>query len=208
MARGGDNRKTRADSVLDDLSPEQREAVFAYCERVSLEKGIAWLKAEFDIEVSDSTLSKWLGKVRHEKKFATRLDQIAVANQRAGVVATTIGDALQLSQANILMLNQALMDAQIAGDDKAVKKAILPLVMLIEAVAKNKKADADVQDAETARSKFQFDAAKAALAAAADLQEISRSKGSEREKVERAVKRLFGEKPAHVLVGKDGAASE
>jgi hypothetical protein len=77
-----------------------------------------------------------------------------------------------------------------------MKSAALNLSMVIEAMAKDRKSKADVLSAETGRDKFQFDAAKAALAAAAELKEINESAGSEREKVERAIARLFGQRPA------------
>src|SRR4051812_45974033 len=189
------HRKVRTDSKLDALTPEQQEMVFAHCETVKLEDGARWLQAEFDVELSPQRLAKWLEKVRNDRAFSDLLAEIRADADRAEHVADALGDVAQLNDSNIKMLSQALFAAQRTGNTKAVKNAVFGLSMIVEALAKDRSATASVITAETSRNRFQFDAAKAALAAAGDLQQIQKSSGSEREKVERAIDRLFGAKP-------------
>lgn len=187
--------KTRSDSKLDALRSKQQDAVFEHCETVKLVDGVRWLKSEFDIEISINRLSKWLEKTRNDRQFAELLSDIRSDSERSELVAQALGDVGRLNESNIKMLSQALFAAQRTGNVKAVKNAVFGLSMVVEALAKDRTANANVISAETARDRFQFDAAKKALANAAELQDIQRSKGSEREKVERAVQRLFGKKP-------------
>lgn len=197
MAR---DRKPRADAKIDGLglTEEQRDMVYGHCERVRLADGVKWLKAEFDLEISEERLSKWLERERHERAFQKRLSAVCDASRRAQIIGSQVGSALQMSEAATAAFAAALLDAQIAEDAKGMKAAAVPLAMLLEAVAKSKKADADVSQTELAWKKFRYDAAEAALACVAELQEINRSPIADEEKRERAVKRLFGEKPSHV----------
>jgi hypothetical protein len=73
----------------------------------------------------------------------------------------------------------------------ALKKAALDLRRQAE--------DRLVQKAKLEREKFEFDAAKAALAQAAQLKTISASKLSDVEKIDAARRALFGELPEEVL---------
>jgi hypothetical protein len=198
-------RKLRSDSILDGLTPEQQDAVYAQgnAAKNSLKATISWLRAEFDVEISDTRLSAWLARRRQEEAFQARLEELAAADEHARTVAQDFGDVAHLTEANIALLSQDLLDAQLAQSPAAIKAAAMNLATLVEAFAKNKKADADVEAAQTQRDKFQFDAAKAALAHAAELQEINASKLDDTEKRERAIKVLFGDRPAHVKTAKE-----
>jgi|GEM_PF-3845537 len=189
------NRKIRDDARIDKLAPDQQTIVFEQCEKMKLADGVRWLKAEFDITLSINRLGKWLEKIRNEHKFSDLLAEIRADADRSEQVADALGDVGQLNESNIKMLSQALFAAQRTGNTKAVKNAVFGLSMIVEALAKDRSATASVITAETSRNRFQFDAAKAALAAAGDLQQIQKSSGSEREKVDRAIDRLFGTKP-------------
>jgi len=197
------SRKINANSKLDALPPEQQEMVFAMCNRagMTLEAGAKWIRDEFDVEISGARLGKWLEKRRIDNEFAELMASIRADSDRAQLLASEIGDAAEIGEANIAMLGQALFETLRSKDKEKIKlrgKAAMHLAMVLEAFAKDRKSKADVLNAELGREKFQFDAAKAALAASADLQEINRSKGSEREKVERAITRLFGERPKNI----------
>jgi hypothetical protein len=197
-------RKTRSDARIDALDPEQQEAVFAHCNRagVPLEAGAKWLYDEFDVQISPQRLGKWLEKMRLDKDFRDLLSDVRADRDRASLLSREIGDAAEMAEANITMLGQALFETMRNKDKVKLRgKAAMALSMVVEAFAKDRKSKADVMTANTQRDKFQFDAAKAALSAAADLQEINRSKGSEREKVDRAIARLFGKKPENALAG-------
>jgi mevalonate kinase len=195
-------RKTNSNSKLDALSPEQQEMVFAQCNsNMSLEAGAKWLAAEFGVEISGARLGKWLEKRRIDNDFAELMSNIRADADRAQLLSREIGKASGMDEALITMLGQALFEtlrSKVKSKVKLRGKAAALLSMVVEAFAKDRKSRADVLTANTQRDRFQFDAAKAALDAAADLQEISRSKGSEREKVERAITRLFGTKPENI----------
>ena len=194
-------RKTRSDSRIDALEPEQQDAVFAQCNRagVTLEAGAKWLRDEFDLKISPQRLGKWLEKMRIDQDFRDVLSDVRADRDRATLLSRELGDAAELAEANVAMLGQALFETLRNKNMAGLRgKAAMALSMVVEAFAKDRKSKADVMTANTAREKFQFDAAKAALSAASELQEINRSKGSEREKVERAITRLFGQKPASI----------
>ena len=184
------------------LTPEQREMVYDFADAHTLDGTVAWIKSEFDIETSKTSLGDWLEKVRGEKTtealFLERLEELRKADERSHEIGVSVGNTLQLHESNVVLLSQALQAAQIANDHQALKAAAVGLSMVMEAVAKSKKADADVLTAETQRDKFQFDAAKAALANAAELQAINAEKIDDSEKRARAIKVLFGDRPAHV----------
>jgi hypothetical protein len=187
--------KRRSDSILDGLTAGEQEIVFEHCEKRKLEDGVRWLKAELDVQLDKSNLGRWLEKVRNDRVFSDLLAEIRADADRSELVAESLGDVGRLNESNIKLLSQALFAAQRTGNMAAVKNAVFGLSMVVEALAKDRSATASVITAETSRSRFQFDAAKKALAHAAELQSISKSSGSEREKVERAIVRLFGQKP-------------
>lgn len=192
----------KPNAKLDALPPEQQEMVFAQCNSgMTLEAGAKWIAAEFDIEISGPRLGKWLEKRRIDNDFSELMSNIRADADRAHLLSNAVGDVAGMNEALVAMLGQALFETLRSKDKQKIKlqgKAAALLSMVVEAFAKDRKSKADVVVAGTQRDKFQFDAAKAALGAAADLQEISRSKGSEREKVERAIARLFGNKPENI----------
>ena len=127
------------------------------------------------------------------------LESVRADRDRAQLLSREIGDAAEMPEATITLLGQVLFESLRNPKKEATRgKAAKNLAMVVEAFAKDRKSKADVKVAETQFQKFQFDAAKAALACAGELQEINRNKGSEREKVERAITRLFGEKPKQI----------
>ena len=196
--------KQRGDAEIDKLfkTDEQHDAFFIESESRNLaatQKILA--AAPYKLDVSINTISRWLRKVRTEKaddKFRELLVEIKDDATKAGQLAREVGDAHQLAEANVTMLSQALFRARRSDDPKALRSSAVLLSMVMEAVAKQNASRASVISAETSRDRFQFDAAKAALAAAADLQDIQKSKGSEKEKVDRAINRLFGTKPQNL----------
>lgn len=188
-------RKIRNDSRLDALSAEAQEAVFAFCEKSNLDKGVDWLRAEFDIEISKTRLGVWLEKQRADHDFAEMLGSLRAESGRAEIVARTVGDAQQMTESNVALLSRALFEAQRLGKPEAIKRAVFGLSMVIEAMAKDRKSKADVMTANTQREKFEFDAAKLALKHAAALQKINEGSGDERAKVAQAMLKLFGPAP-------------
>jgi hypothetical protein len=195
-------RKVRSDSVLHkSLKPQRAQALYEKLEH----GGMTYVQAQdyllktCGINISSSAICQWAGKRRRAKAdadFARLLAEIKADKQQALDLGKEAGEAHQLNDANVLMFSQALFEAKRSNDPRAMKQAADLFSTVLEAVAKTRSADARMISAENSRNKFQFDAAKQALLHAAELQKIRRSnKGSEREKIDRAVVTLFGERP-------------
>ena len=192
-----DEPKSRSE-IDKHLSEEERDGLFALVESTTLKEGAAWLRTRYDIDLSPTALGKWAEKRRRKSKdvaFQELLAGLRYDNEQASAVAAEIGSAAQLNDANVMLLGQALFSARRTGDPAEIKNAAKLFAMVLEANAKAKTAEASVIVAETGRNRFQFDAAKAALAHAEELQRINTSKGSEREKIERAILAVFGRHP-------------
>ena len=193
--------KTRGDAEIDKIfkSEKDRDVFFVASEKRNLYETQTILKREHQLDLSLNTISRWLGKERKSRAddaFFKLIGEIKDDAERADTFAKEIGDAQKLTTANVTMLSQALFRARRTNDPKAMRSSAILLSMLIEAVAKQNASKASVISAETSRDRFQFDAAKKALEHASELQDIQKSSGSEREKVERAVDRLFGKRPS------------
>ncbi len=194
-----DDRKVRGDSVLDtQIAPAQRDEVYAYIERHTLNEAQAWLIEHFNIELSTTAIGRWAEKRRRAKAdfaFANLLRDIKADQEQAVELSNEVGQATEMADANVVMLSQALFEAKRSGNPAALKNAAKLFSMVLESVAKSKTAQANLIAAETGRDKFQYDAAKSALANAAELQRINQGSGDEDAKVERAIISLFGRNP-------------
>ena len=192
-----DDPKSRSE-IDKRLSEEEREAFFALVEGSTLKEGAAWLWLHYEIKLSPTAVGKWCEKQRRKAddyRFQQLLGDLRHDTQQASVIAAQVGNAAQLNDANVVMLSQALFSARRTGDPGELKTAAKLFAMVLEANAKAKAAEASVIAAETSRDKFQYDAAKAALEKAAELQRIHASAGSQREKILRAMETVFGRRP-------------
>lgn len=186
-------------SKLDVLSAEDRALVCEWADNSdSLVEIVERISVRWSISIGKSALGEWLAKQREAKEFDAWLDKVGSASVRADIIADAAGKSGQLTEAAITGLGTALQIALIGGNPIVAESAAKSFAALLTAHASNKKADAAVEMAGTAREKFQFDAAKAALAHAEELQEINRDEVDETIRVQRAIKRLFGDKPRHV----------
>lgn len=201
-------------SKLDVLSAEDRELVCAWADggdgaeplgvvELAERIGVRW-----GITIGKSAVAEWLAKQRDEAEFDAFLSKVSESAIRADTIAEAAGKSGQLTEAAISGLGTALQLALIGGKAEVAENAAKAFSALLTAHASNKKADAAIEMAATAREKFQFDAAKAALAHAEELQEINRDATDDKTKVERAIKRLFGEKPKNVRTATEVLAEE
>jgi hypothetical protein len=69
------NQKSRR-AKLDKLTPEQQEAVFAYCERATIVDGVLWVKETTGVKVGNNALSRWLYKQRAARGFTANLRKV------------------------------------------------------------------------------------------------------------------------------------
>ena len=178
-------RKTRPDSILGMLNPEQKDEVETYCEEVSLEKGVQWLAEHMNLSVSTNGLSAWLQRRRTERTYAANLEKIRENSNHATLVGNVFGAAAALTEANIVMLAQAVFEELNKEPEERDEKRLL-LYMKLALQGRNM---------ALAYERFHFDAAKKATECAKELQAINEEQGDEREKIEKAIVLLFGMRP-------------
>ena len=196
-------------SKLDALSADQQEELCGLSEDgVPLELLVSWVFDKGGITIGKSALGEWLSKRRDDEAYEDLLVEVHDAAVKADEIAEEVGRSAKLTESTITALSAALQKAIIRGNDAARDAISKSLAMVVTAHANNKKADAAVEAAGTATAKFQFDAAKSALAHAEELQEINRDETDEKTKVARAIKRLFGEKPKGVRTAAEVLAEE
>ena len=201
-------------SKLDVLSAEDRALLLSLADGgdgampIGLEELVERIDTKWNISIGKSALGEWLAKQREEKEFDVFLSKLSEATVRADAIALAVGDSGKLTKSAIGALSAGLQLAIVSGDVKARDKAAKSLAMVLTAYASDKKADASVEVAGTATAKFQFDAAKSALAHAEELQEINRDETDDKTKVARAIKRLFGEKPKNVRTAAEVLAED
>lgn len=185
-------RKTRSDSKLHRLTPEQKDAAFAHCEAVKLEEGVQWLKAEMGIQISVKNLCVWLQRQRLQRSMAGPLKRIADDRDRATLVGDVVGMATEITEANIALISQAVFEEFREPAEKRDEKRLAKYMTL---ALKAREQGLKSRAIDLAFNRFHFDAARRARECVAELQEINKGDGDEREKIERAMKLLFGERP-------------
>jgi hypothetical protein len=201
-------------SKLDVLSAEDRALLLDWADGgegqppIGLVELVERISVQWSISIGKSALGEWLTKQREQRDFDVWLDKVGAASVQADIIATTAGKSGQLTEAAITGLGTALNLALVSGNPLITESAAKSFAALLTAHASNKKADAAIELAATAREKWQFDAAKAALDHAAELQEINRDEADDKTKVARAIKRLFGEKPKNVRTAAEVLAEE
>lgn len=191
-------------SKLDVLSEEDRTLLLEWADGgdgnspMGLVELVDRINVRWNISIGKSAVGEWLTKQREARDFDAWLVKVGSASEQADIIASAAGKSGQLTEAAITGLGTALQMALIGGKQEVAENAAKAFSALLTAHASNKKADAAIELAATAREKWQFDAAKAALDHAAELQEINRDEADDKTKVARAIKRLFGDKPKNV----------
>jgi hypothetical protein len=197
-----DARKSK--SALDKLPEPEQQKVFAFIERTTLDKATAWICKHYQEwlpggKLSAVSVAKWAGKMRKKMQEALvveRLLKLQDANELADRLAADVGKIAKLNDANVMLLSQALLDAQLVGDKTAMKALTAQFMLVLGTVNQAREVDVKKTAADTLKAKFYFDAAKQALKHAAALKAINESEGTDREKIDRAVEKLFGKRPA------------
>lgn len=198
-------RKTKATLDLR-LTDRQRAEFFEYAEAHTLEESEAHLRRKYRVRISSKGISKWLEKRRSEdedRKWFSTLSCISTSQKRSEELIGAMGSngVGEINQANVLLIGKVvhdiLLDALIKKDTKRAAM-VLYWAEAVKAFAADKRADAQKQDSQTSRDKFEFDAAATARKFANELLKINRSKCSEREKTEQAVVLMFGKRPENL----------
>lgn len=197
------SRKTRPDSTLDKrLGPRQRDEFYAWAEKHSLEEAEEYLRKKYRVRLSSKSISIWLSKRRADEEsvqFRAALARLNSGTRHAEEVMDALG-AIGLGNINtstVAMVGKEAFDAVVSKDPKRMAM-VVTWAEALKALAAMTRADAQKQDSETSRDKFEFDAATAARKYANELLKINRSKCSEREKTEQAVVLMFGKRPENL----------
>jgi hypothetical protein len=197
-------RKPRGDASLNRLTPEQQDEVMAQCESLTLLEGIAWLNTQFNIELSDRALSRWMTRKRKEATASTRLIDIKTARVHSRLIMKATESATEITAANVVLIAQAAQD-ELMKEAKERDETRLAKYMSVALRAR----DQEMRNIalSLAETRFRFDASKAALREAARLQEINQGPEDEQEKIEKVMLLLFGPEPAGFIVppGKENA---
>jgi hypothetical protein len=199
-----DESNSRADAKLKRLPVEIHIEIV---ERLGAKDAkqtdvLAWLKKYHGLEASPSSFSRSLPFIRQRVKAHGR-EQVILAKmseKKAAELGITDEELFAWGQ-------RQFQEMAIADEDPQAWVALMQTKLTKESaefkawlekekLALKKQAEARAaEEFKLAREKFEFDAAKAALAHAAELKTIATSKLSEGEKVNRARQRLFGVLP-------------
>lgn len=196
MSPSVSDRKVPLDSLEHALKTEEnRASFFIWVENHKLREAPAHLLKVYGIKRDFSKIALWARARRTDLIVQKRFAWLRESDVNAGAVAASVGDVMAISKANVTLLQAALLDAQLTKNAKQKMAAAKLLNVALLALAKNVSAEAQMLSANTAHDKFQTNVAKLALDHAAELQEINKGQGSDRDKTERAKIRLFGERP-------------
>lgn len=169
------NRKPRADSKLKTLPEERQAALAEFLRDHGLEEARAWLRKD-GIQTSAAAISEFLNW--YQLKLALEKNESAAMQMIEDLKAANPG----IADEALFMAGQRFfsLTAVAQQDSLAWKRAQ-------DAMAKR-------ETVVVMRARFEFDAAKACLAALPDLKSIEADNGlDERAKIERVRVRLFGE---------------
>jgi len=140
------------------LSEKDLKRVYEHCETVTIKDGCAWLLAEFNLVVSDPTLSRWLIQKRAEENFKELLDTLRGDAKQAQEVAEVVGGAADFTEATVIMLGQALFETlrmqNGKPNDALRKKAADQFAMVLKAATSAKVAELKRDQVELEVQKF------------------------------------------------------
>jgi len=185
-------RKIRGDALLNRLKPDQQDEVIARCESSTLEEGVKWVKAQFNITISTCAMSRWLKKQKMDGAASARLEEIRAARQFATRMGKVVGSATEITDANSVMIAQAVFEELLKEKEDRDETR---LAKYMSVALKAREQETRGKALSLAESRFRFDASKAALREAARLQEINQGPEDEQEKIDKVMLLLFGPKP-------------
>jgi uncharacterized protein YjiS (DUF1127 family) len=185
--------------VLDtNLGPQSQERLIAFARSHSQRETAAELWRMYRIKLSGKSISDWIKRRERrdcDTKFDHLLNDIRKDGKQAKELAREVGKMHSLTAQTVTSLSQSLFELSRGGIVEEPKVVVEIISKLLAATARSRSADAAMMNAETNRDKMQFDAAAHALANAAKLQTIVKSRADERTKVNRAAEILFGRRP-------------
>lgn len=135
----------KSKATLDNASPALAAATYEHTKSHALKETSDWLKRQHGICLSPQQLGKWAARRRAEEgsvAWAIKLREVAEASDNAKKVTDKMGSLTDLAHANLALLNQALLDAQITGSPADIKRLTVLMSLLLDAVSKKQSAEA------------------------------------------------------------------
>lgn len=202
-------QRARCDSVLDTrLTPEQQDDLYDRIDKgMPYRTAEAWLLEQHGITLSDTAIWTWVQRrkrLSRDLTFSRLLETIKADRDQAVALGREVGSANDLNAANVLLLSQALFETRRADDLRGTAEVAKLFTSVLSAVTASRRAEQSAAlgrqrnrisafAARTARDRFRYDAAQAALQHAAELQRLNADHDlDQRARIDRAVERLFG----------------
>lgn len=189
------SKKVRADAVLKNLPEERQGEIFERCRTETLAAVRKWL-AQDGIKVSQQTLSEFYSW------YALRASLKEAESDTENLLELIRKDAPELPEERLASIGNALFNL------RAIKQQDPKLFLAFQTARHRAEMDRlkfeqrdrqlkqQAESLQLEREKFEFDAAKACLAALPELKVIGSSKADDTTKIEAIRKRLFGQLPA------------
>ena len=189
--------KLRTDSWAANLTEEQAWALYYKARGLRWNEAADWAVKEFSVDAPSRTaFYAWLGRMRKEES-AHRLEQAATAAAEAAALAKTkTSDDALIAAYKAMGAELALRTGSAGEAGKFVQMAGALADRRLRAEELKLKARAQEtkdEQLKLAREKFEFDAARAAMARAAEIKSISADDSlAADEKIARVRAALFG----------------
>jgi hypothetical protein len=183
---------------LGRLTPGQRETVFAHCGARPASEGVLWLRSKFNFQISERSLRRWLQLERGKRAHPPNLDRLGRVKEQAAFIRDLLSSSAGITLASSILIAQTAFEELLKPpEDRDEKRLTECMRFALQAWAqeiKDKAVDLNI-------SRFQFDAAKAAMREQKELQKISEENCDESEKIEKVIELLFGKRPAVTDLG-------
>jgi hypothetical protein len=201
--------KPKSNSIIDNLPPNQREALERWLfegeldaagaqKKLSYDAAVKRLHADFNVRCSRDTVFRWYQRTAQSRK----LEEIVTSRQKANLVVEKLrenpSDTYEalLGMAGQMAFEQSMTEGE--AFDPEVFYNFTKLVIQGKKEARADKAeDRKTQELILAREQFEFDGAKSCLAHAPFIKSVANNKTlTEAEKIQAIRQRLWGNPPA------------
>jgi hypothetical protein len=188
-------RKPRPESRLQRLTPQQQDTAFAYCQTTSVRDAVRWLKEQFNLTLSKSSLSRWLQQQRIERSMAAELAELRDNQQGALLITDVAGASTPLTVANsVLFANAVFNEFRKPPAERDENR----LVRYMDLALKARDLEIRASAVQLAAERFRFDAARKTPGqpGAGFPARTADHLADESKRLEEATILLFGEPPA------------
>jgi hypothetical protein len=194
------HRKTRPNARMQRLTPLQKDSCFAHCETTPVREAVRWIKAQFNITISKSSLSAWLREQRIERSMSAELAALRDNHYGASLVSDVAGASTPITVANSVLFASAVFNE---FKKSPAERDENRLVRYMDLALKARDLEIRASAVQLSFERYRSDAARKPANCPSDPQSLAESYADEREKIEKAMLLVFGEEPAR-FVSKTG----